>query len=98
MDSNATKPKRDYCTKRNAKGERSTHGRVRGIVLSPHEWQRFQTAKQQAESEETWNKRFTQEDLSDRTGLSLNTLARIFKREQGVDRQSLEYSGRLGWN
>ncbi|MBD2562290.1 MULTISPECIES: hypothetical protein [Nostoc] len=76
MDSNATKPKRD----------RSTHGRVRGIVLSPHGWQRFQTAKQQAESEETWNKRFTQEDLSDRTGLSLNTLARILKREQGVDR------------
>ncbi|WP_230966319.1 NB-ARC domain-containing protein [Nostoc sp. NZL] len=32
MDSNATKPKRDR-TKRNAKGERSTHGRVRGIVL-----------------------------------------------------------------
>jgi WD40 repeat protein/transcriptional regulator with XRE-family HTH domain len=70
--------------------DRSTHGRVRGIVLSPHGWQRFQAAKQQAESEETWNKRFTQEDLSDRTGLSLNTIARIFKRELGVDRQSLE--------
>jgi WD40 repeat protein/transcriptional regulator with XRE-family HTH domain len=43
------------------------------------------------ESDETWGKHFTQEDLSDRTGLSLNTLARIFKRELGVDRQSLEY-------
>jgi WD40 repeat protein/transcriptional regulator with XRE-family HTH domain len=43
------------------------------------------------ESDETWGKHFTQEDLSDRTGISLNTLARIFKREQGVDRQSLEY-------
>jgi WD40 repeat protein/transcriptional regulator with XRE-family HTH domain len=64
---------------------------VRGAILSPQGWQKFQTAKQQAESDETWGKRFSQEDLSDRTGLSLNTLARIFKRELGVDRQSLEY-------
>jgi WD40 repeat protein/transcriptional regulator with XRE-family HTH domain len=65
--------------------------RVRGVILSPQGWLRFQTAKQQAEADETWGKHFTQEDLSDRTGLSLNTLARIFKREQGVDRQSVEY-------
>ncbi|MBD1848118.1 hypothetical protein H6F89_33135 [Cyanobacteria bacterium FACHB-63] len=65
--------------------------RVRGVILSPQGWQRFQTAKQQVESDETWGKHFTQEDLSDRTGLSLNTLARIFKRELGVDRQSVEY-------
>jgi WD40 repeat protein/transcriptional regulator with XRE-family HTH domain len=89
VDYSVKKSSRD-CTKRNAKGERSTHGRVRGIILSPHGWQRFQAAKQQAESEETWDKRFTQEDLSNRTGLSLNTLARIFRRELGVDRQSLE--------
>lgn len=63
---------------------------VRGVVLSPHGWQRFQVAKQQVESEENWGKRFTQEDLNERTGLSLNTLARILKRELGVDRQSLE--------
>jgi transcriptional regulator with XRE-family HTH domain len=70
---------------------RSTAGRVRGVILSPQGWQRFQTAKQQAEADETWGKHFTQEDLSDRTGISLNTLARIFKRELGVDRQSVEY-------
>ncbi|MCG5058660.1 MAG: pentapeptide repeat-containing protein [Limnoraphis sp. WC205] len=29
--------------------------------------------------------------MRDRTALSLNTLSRIFKRQQGVDRQSLEY-------
>jgi WD40 repeat protein/transcriptional regulator with XRE-family HTH domain len=81
MDSNPSKTRRG----------RSTSGRVRGTILSPQGWQKFQTAKQQAESDETWGKRFTQEDLSDRTGLSLNTLARIFKRELGVDRQSLEY-------
>ncbi|MBD1867442.1 pentapeptide repeat-containing protein [Cyanobacteria bacterium FACHB-471] len=70
---------------------RSASGRVRGVILSPQGWQRFQTAKQQAESDEIWGKHFTQEDLSDRTGLSLNTLSRLFKREQGVDRQSVEY-------
>ncbi|MBD2248333.1 NB-ARC domain-containing protein [Nostoc sp. FACHB-888] len=81
MDSNPSKTRRGS----------STSFRVRGVILSPQGWQKFQTAKQQAESDETWGKRFTQEDISDRTGLSLNTLARIFKRELGVDRQSLEY-------
>jgi transcriptional regulator with XRE-family HTH domain len=69
----------------------SALGRERGIVLSPQGWQRFQVAKHQAESDEIWGKHFTQENLSDRTGLSLNTLYRILKRELGVDRQSLEY-------
>lgn len=64
-------------------------GRVRGVILSPYGWQRFQVAKQEAEKTE--GKQFTQEDLRDRTTLSLNTLSRIFKRQQGVDRQSLEY-------
>jgi WD40 repeat protein/transcriptional regulator with XRE-family HTH domain len=81
MDSNPSKSGRG----------RSTSGRVRGVILSPQGWQRFQMAKQQVESDEAWGKHFTQEDLSERTGLSLNTLARIFKRDLGVDRQSLEY-------
>lgn len=81
MDSNPAKSGRG----------RSTSGRVRGVILSPQGWQKFQAAKQQAESDETWGKHFTQEDLSDRTGLSLNTLSRLFKRKQGVDRQSVEY-------
>lgn len=81
MDSNPSKSRRGATPSK----------RVRGVILSPQGWQRFQTAKQQAESDETWGKHFSQEDLSDRTGLSLNTLARIFKRELGVDRQSVEY-------
>ena len=72
------------------KPSRSAQGRVRGVTLSSQGWQRFQSAKQQAEDDASWGKRFTQEELSHRTGLSLNTLARIFKRELGVDRQSLE--------
>src|SRR5579883_1869138 len=81
MDSNPAKSGRG----------RSASGRARGVILSPQGWQKFQTAKQQAESDETWGKHFTQEDLSGRTGLSLNTLSRLFKRQQGVDRQSVEY-------
>jgi WD40 repeat protein len=84
------KPSKDSSPSKSGRG-RSTSGRVRGVILSPQGWQRFQTAKQQAEADEIWGKHFTQEDLRDRTGLSLNTLARIFKRELGADRQSLEY-------
>jgi WD40 repeat protein/transcriptional regulator with XRE-family HTH domain len=73
------------------KSRQGSPSRVRGVILSPQGWPRFQVAKQEAESEETWGKHLTQEDLSDRTGLSTNTLARIFKRELGVDRQSLEH-------
>ena len=69
----------------------SARGRSRGIVLSPQGWQRFQVAKHQTESAQSWGKHLTQEDLRDRTGLSLNTLYRVLKREQGVDRQSLEH-------
>ena len=69
----------------------SAHGRSRGIVLSSQGWERFQVAKQQTESTQSCGKRLTQEDLSDRTGLSINTLYRVLKRELGVDRQSLEY-------
>jgi WD40 repeat protein/transcriptional regulator with XRE-family HTH domain len=87
MDS---KPSKDSKSSKSGRG-RSTSGRVRGVILSPQGWQKFQTAKQQAEVDEIWGKHFTQEDLSDRTGLSLNTLTRIFKRDLGVDRQSLEY-------
>jgi transcriptional regulator with XRE-family HTH domain len=81
MDANPSKSRRGATSSK----------RVRGVILSPQGWQRFQKAKQQAESDETWGKHFSQEDLSDRTGLSLNTLARIFKREHGVDSQSVEY-------
>ena len=81
MDSNVSKSRKDS----------TAYGRVRGVILSPEGWQRFQAAKQRAEAEEILGKHFTQEDLSDRTGLSLNTLYRVLKRELGVDRQSLEY-------
>lgn len=80
MDANPQKSRRS----------RGSSARVRGVILSGYGWQRFQTTKQQIELEENWGKRFTQEELNERTGLSLNTLARITKRELGVDRQSLE--------
>jgi len=74
-------------------------GRVRGVILSPHGWQRFQTAKQQAEVEEIWSKHFTQEDLRDRTLLSLNTMPEFSNAnwESIATRENI-YSRRLGWN
>lgn len=44
-----------------------------------------------AEADQNWGQRFTREKLSGRTGLSLQTIARILKREEAVDRQSIEY-------
>lgn len=69
---------------------RASSAWMRGVVLSPHGRQRFQSAKQQVESARNRGKWLTQKDLNERIGLSLNTLARILKRELGVDRQSLE--------
>ncbi|MEO8891306.1 MAG: hypothetical protein ABI417_07195 [Coleofasciculaceae cyanobacterium] len=54
MDANSSKSRRG----------RAPSGRVRGVILSPQGWQKFQPAKQQVESDETWGKHFTQEDLS----------------------------------
>jgi WD40 repeat protein/transcriptional regulator with XRE-family HTH domain len=68
----------------------SKPGRHRGVILTRQGWQKLLQAKQQAEAEQNWGRRFTQEQLSDRSGLSLNTIARILKRQQSVDRQSLE--------
>jgi hypothetical protein len=65
--------------------------RKRGVILTSKGWHKLQQAMQAAEAEHNWGKRFTREQLSDRTALSLNTISRILKRSQAVDRLSLEY-------
>lgn len=64
--------------------------RDRGVILTTKGWQKLQQAMQAAEAEQNWGRRFTREQLSDRTGLSLQTIARILKRETAVDRLSVE--------
>ncbi len=64
--------------------------RKRGIVLSPRGWQRLQAAEQRAVSQANYGKPYTLQELSDRTGLSPNTLARVRSRKVAVDQQTLE--------
>ncbi|HEY9601902.1 MAG TPA: NB-ARC domain-containing protein [Allocoleopsis sp.] len=68
--------------------------RYRGVVLTGQGWIRFQTAKAQAESSENAGDCFTLEELSERMGLSLNTIARVLGRSDPVDKQSLQWAFR----
>lgn len=60
------------------------------MILTAIGWQKLHQAMRTAEADHNWGQRFTREQLSERTGLSLQTIARILKRETAVDRQSIE--------
>ncbi len=64
--------------------------RKRGIILSSRGWQRLQTAEQRSLSQNKIGKAFTLQELSEKTGLSPNTLARVRSRKVAVDQQTLE--------
>ena len=64
--------------------------RKRGILLSKKGWQRLQSAEMQYVNQHNDGKLLTLQDLSDRTGLSANTLARVRGRKIAVDQQTLE--------
>ncbi|WP_256678154.1 MULTISPECIES: hypothetical protein [Fischerella] len=68
--------------------------RNRGVILTPKGWERFQAAKIQAEFEENAGDDFTLEELSDRMGLSLQTISRTLGREEPVDKSSLQFAFR----
>jgi hypothetical protein len=68
--------------------------RNRGVILTIHGWDKFQAAKVQAEFDENYGNRFTLEELSDRTSLALNTITKMLKRTESVDKQSLQYAFR----
>ncbi|XGV96578.1 MAG: NB-ARC domain-containing protein [Leptolyngbya sp. BL-A-14] len=68
--------------------------RSRGVVLTAQGWNRFQTAKVQAEFSENAGDRFTLEELSERMGLSLATIAKVLGRTEPVDKQSLQWAFR----
>jgi transcriptional regulator with XRE-family HTH domain len=67
----------------------SPRKRNRGVVLTAQGWQRLQKSKQNLEWEHNWGQRFTREQISERSGLALNTVSRILKRGEPVDKQSL---------
>ncbi len=64
--------------------------RKRGIILSTRGWQRLQAAEQRSTNQHNFGKSYTLQELSDRTALSPNTLARVRSRKVAVDQQTLE--------
>lgn len=72
-----------------AKGQAAR--RRRGIVLTPQGLEKWQHAKTETEWHENRGKRFTLEELSERSGLSVDTLMKVQGCEIGVDKQTLKY-------
>ena len=68
--------------------------RYRGVILTTQGWDKLQAAKTQAEFNENAGDRFTLEELSQRMGLSLKTIARVLGRAEPVDKQSLQWTFR----
>lgn len=63
--------------------------RKRGIALSATGMRRLNQAIQLAEATENAGKRFTAEEVSQRTGLSTSTLSRLWTSKSGIDRRTL---------
>lgn len=66
------------------------HRRRRGVILTPQGVEKLLIAKSTAELEQNAGKRYTLEDLNERTGLSVDTLVRVLKCEVGVDKETLK--------
>jgi hypothetical protein len=64
--------------------------RRRGVILTPQGFAKLQQAKSDAEFAENAGHRYTLEALSERTGLAVDTLKKIFACEMGVDKQTLK--------
>lgn len=70
--------------------EAAKQRRRRGIVLTATGLKRLQTAIQSAQSQENDGRRFTQEELSIRIGVSTNTLSRLWSLKTGLDSRSVK--------
>lgn len=71
--------------------EKHKQKRKRGVVLSLAGLKKLQEARYQAEIQENDGARFTLEELSYRTQLAPFTVSKVIAREEGVDKQTLEY-------
>ena len=78
-------------------GERKT-SRRRGAILTAAGYQRLQAARRERECSLNYGDRYTREELSSLTGLSIKTIAKIFdlmtdpalERSISVDKQTLD--------
>ncbi|WP_206603127.1 AAA-like domain-containing protein [Leptolyngbya ohadii] len=64
--------------------------RRRGVILTSAGFQKVQQAKTEAEFQDNGGNRYTLEALSERTGLAVDTLMKVFACEMGVDKQTLK--------
>jgi AAA-like domain len=72
------------------KSNKESKRRKRGVILTSQGWQRFQQAKSLAEYKKNSASRYTLEQLSDLTGLGIDTVMKVWKREEKVDKESLK--------
>ncbi|HEY9834079.1 MAG TPA: hypothetical protein V6D26_26235 [Stenomitos sp.] len=63
--------------------------RNRGVILTSQGWNKLQAAKSEAELDENSGYRYTLEELSERTNLSVDTLHRVNTCSVTVDKQTL---------
>jgi hypothetical protein len=71
-------------------GEQPERKRRRGVVLTEQGLTKLQEAKADAEFREKKGSRFTLEEMSERTGLSVDTLMKVLGGEVPVDKQTLK--------
>ena len=64
--------------------------RRRGVVLSFQGQQKLSSARRHAEIQDNYGDRYTLEELSDRTRLSLSTVTKVLDAQIGVDKQTLD--------
>ncbi|WP_107666947.1 AAA-like domain-containing protein [Cyanothece sp. BG0011] len=65
--------------------------RRRGVILTDKGLEKLQSAKVEAEYTENKGNRYTLEALSEKTGLAMDTLMKVFACESKVDKQTLKY-------
>lgn len=65
--------------------------RRRGVILTDQGLEKLQKAKIEAEYQENQGNRYTLEALSEKTGLAIDTLMKVFACESKVDKQTLKY-------
>jgi WD40 repeat protein len=63
--------------------------RSRGVILSLSGWQKLQKGKLEWEFREKSRSKYTLEEISERAGLTPNTVAKVLARQEGVDKQTL---------
>ena len=67
-----------------------SYKRRRGVILTLEGLQKLETAIARTELEDNSGNRYTLEQMSDRTRLSINTVMKIYARQVGVDRNTLK--------